>query len=491
MENQQKKNELRLFYRSIQGAKWVTFSNLTIKLINLVSIAVLARLIVPAQYGIASTIFFIIGVFETFTEPGLERAFIQSKERESSLMNSIWTFNIFRGIFTYLLVYLSAPFIADFFSISDSVFLLRAASIYLIIWGFRSIGLSALFKDLKFKQFYFYDLIRQLAFFFAAFLWALFQPTATALIVGHLTLYTSSVIVVYFLDDFRPKFDFHFYNLKKLTGYSKWVVGYNLLNYLNGILDSSFIAHRLGPTPLAFYNKAQDIARVPSSFTDQIISKVAFPIYAKIVDSRESVREGYMKTYEFVLVISAPFFISIFFFSEKIISILLGKNWLQTAPLLKILIFAIILKSLVNTTFPLFDGIGYPNIRFKSTFIQLTSSFFLFLYLIPQYGVLGASYGLLVSSFLVFFYSIFQSQRLIRLPLWRYFLVILIVCAASFLTMLLGWPMYSFLQASNSFQFILFMIVFGLLYLIFVYIFGSLFRSGPYHTIKAVFRNLR
>ena len=106
------------------------------RLMAVIRIAVLARLLAPQQFGLFAIASLAIALLEMLTETGINVFFIQEKDRVKSYLDTAWMISIVRGFVIFLVLLITAPFIAQFFKNQDAVALLRVISIVPLLRGF-------------------------------------------------------------------------------------------------------------------------------------------------------------------------------------------------------------------------------------------------------------------------------------------------------------------------------------------------------------------
>ena len=127
------------------GAQLVTF---------IVSI-VLARILTPSDYGTIALVTVFTTILQVFIDSGLSTALIQKKDADDLDFSSVFYFNFVICIILYLIMFVSAPFIADFYKDSSLVSIVRVISLTLIISGVKGVQQSYVSRHMLFKRFFF------------------------------------------------------------------------------------------------------------------------------------------------------------------------------------------------------------------------------------------------------------------------------------------------------------------------------------------------
>src|SRR3989344_4747169 len=104
--------------RAISGGRWAVFGLGVQKAVGFISFFILARLLAPEDYGVITVVLMLVGVLETLSSPGFERALTQRKGEIGIYLDVFWTFNFFRALGTAGVIFLLAPWAAGFLKIS-------------------------------------------------------------------------------------------------------------------------------------------------------------------------------------------------------------------------------------------------------------------------------------------------------------------------------------------------------------------------------------
>lgn len=476
--------------RAVAAGRWSLLGLGLQKIIGLGSFFILARLLTPADYGAITIVLMLVGVLETVSTPGFEKALIQRRGEIMEYLDVFWTFNLLRAFLIFLLIFLIAPLVGSFFHITNPLALtvLRFSGLIILLQAAANLGSLFFFKELNFKNLFWRDLAGQIAFVATAVLWAFFHPTVLALFLGYLAQNLASVLVQYWLHPHRPKFSFYFKRLRDLASYGIWAMGQNILNQANSIVETAVIGRLLGARDLGFYSRANNLASLPSSAIFSVIYKVGFPAYAKIQESREKITEGFLKSWDLALLTLLPFLVFIFFEAGELVQILLGERWLGMVGAMRILVFALTFEGFSHLAWPLLEGIGRPDLRFKLGFLQFVLALPLLIILSWNFGLLGAAWAMVITFFIVVLAAGWTLFRHLRPGAEKILKPAAVVLAAIFVSAFSGGVLRFWLLPFSVPTFILWLLVVGLLYLAALNSLSKFFGGGPYETLRLIFK---
>lgn len=480
-----------VYKRTINSGFWMTADIIVQKILGILSFLILSRLILPESYGIIASITILVGFLNVVSQTGFEAALIQSKDEIKSYLNKVWTLNILKSILIFAIIWFIAPIAARFFHVENYVSVIRFSGLFVVVEGMSNIGHIYFSKDINFRAIFFRDLGMPIAFFVTTILWLkFFGNPVWALAFGNLGSYLCAMIATYFLSSYRPRPDFNLNKLRELWSYGSWVVASNLANYVSGVIDSTFLAHLLGPGKLGIYSKGRDFSVIPSSYISQLANKIGFPSISNIQGDLELVRHGFKKLFDLTILISLPFMVLIFTQANHLISLILTDEWLQIVFPLKFLIVAMTIRGFVVIATPIFNGLGKPRIYFFSVLIQIATMFVSLAILVPRFEILGAAYSMIIATFCTFIFTSFHVLKLTRLRMISFLPSIFSVGFASILLAVCSIAFNRIIGFTNVFAYLFALCLMGAIYLGTVLLIGKIFKSGPGVTLSGIIKNL-
>lgn len=403
------------FQAALKGISWMGALRVVTRSLALVKIAILARILVPAQFGIYGIATLVLGFLEMLTETGINIFLIQKKEKIDEYVNSAWVVSILRGFLIGILIFVLAPFIASYFKNENAVFILYLVSVVPVIRGFINPSCIKYQKNLEFNKQFKYDSV----IFFVDAIFAIGLGIITksensfiyAMIIS--TLLEVILSFIYFKP--TPKFIFEKEKTMEVINRGKWITGAGVFNYLFQNIDDILVGRVLGTTSLGIYQQAYKISTLPVSEVGEVFNKVTFPIYVNLKDDTKRLKQAFLKTLAIISLLVIPFGFLVFRFPVEIINIVLGSNWITAAPVLQLLAIYGVVKAISNSFFSLFLGIGKQEVV---TYITLASTLCLVAILYPLikiFGILGAGYATIIATVLslpvliIYYYKYFSK----------------------------------------------------------------------------------
>ncbi len=388
------------YKQALNGISWMGALRVITRSLALIKIAILARILLPAQFGIYGIATLVLGFLEMLTETGINIFLIQQKDKVDDYVDSAWVVSIFRGFIIGLSIFILAPFIANYFNSPNAKFILYLVSIVPIIRGFINPSCIKYQKNLEFNKQFRYDSV--IFFVDAIFAVALgvITKSENSLIYAMIISTILEVILsfVYFAP--KPKFVFDKEKTMKVINRGKWITGAGIANYLFQNIDDIVVGRVMGAASLGVYQQAYKISTLPVSEVGEVFNKVTFPIYVNLKDDKKRLKQAFLKTLLIICLFVIPFGIIVFKLPLQIINFVLGDKWISAAPVLQLLAIYGVLKAISNSFFSLFLGIDKQE---AVTYITLFSTVCLIAILYPLikiFGLLGAGYATIIATVL-------------------------------------------------------------------------------------------
>lgn len=404
------------FQTALNGISWMALLRAFTRSLALVKIAVLARILTPAQFGIYGIAILVVGFLEMLTETGINVFLVQQKEKIDEYVDSAWVVSIIRGFLIGTVLFISAPFIANYFKSPNATFILYLISVVPVIRGFINPSCVKFQKQLEFKKLFKYDSILFLVDVVFAVGLGVLTKSENSLIYAMMVSATLEVILSFVYFKPTPKFKFEKEKTLEVVNRGKWITGAGIANYLFQNVDDIVVGRVLGTVNLGIYQQAYKISTLPVSEVGEVFNKVTFPIYVNLKEDRVRLNKAFLKTLLIICLLVIPFSFVVFKFPREIINLVLGDKWLSATPVLQLLAIYGGIKAISNSFFSLFLGIGKQE---AVTYITLASTLCLLAILYPLikiFGLLGAGYATIIATLfslplLIYYYVKYFSAK--------------------------------------------------------------------------------
>lgn len=382
--------------RMARGAAWLVLFRLTERGIGFISTLILARILVPADFGLVAMAMSLLAALELFGAFSFDLAIIQNQKAERHHYDTAWTFAVLFGISKSIaLVVLAGP-AGMFFAEPRLQMVMYALALYSLIEGFDNIGIVAFQKELELHKEFWFGLTKKLVGFVVTVSLAFSLRNYWALVGGILSTRLVSLVLSYQLHPFRPRLSMA--AAGDLFSFSKWLLLNNFLIFLNNRGTDFVIGKLAGARALGLYSVAYEIANLPTTELVFPISRAVFPGYARLANDTARLREAFLQVIGLVALVTVPVGIAIALTAPLLVQVLLGAKWADAAPLIQVLAVFGVVRSLHGPTGSIYLALGKPRIVAGFQTVQLVTAAALMLWLVPELGSVGAAYALLAGA---------------------------------------------------------------------------------------------
>lgn len=396
----------------IKGVSWAGSLSFLTKAVGFLETIILARILVPSQFGAYGIALLALGLLETLTETGVNIVLVQEKEIESYI-SSAWLVSIGRGLIITLLLYFSSPLIASFFHSPQSLFLLQLISLVPFLRGFINPSVVTFQKELQFKKYFWYQAI------------ILFVDTAFSITVTYITKQPLGIVIGLLAGVFmelglsflvvspRPTFSFKKSYVSKIFHRGKWITASAIFDYLFFNSDNIAVGRLLGAGSLGIYQMAYSLAVMPLVEVGNVFNFVTFPVFAKLSHDANRLKNAFIKTTLTVIALSAPI-VLIFVFIPQIFVFILGEKWHAITTVLPILSILGLVRALTGSTSALFLSEIKQNYATTITIVTIIGMLATLVFFIQKYGIFGAGLSALTGAVLALPFIAYYSYKIFR-----------------------------------------------------------------------------
>ncbi len=381
----------------ISGAFWQGTGQVATQLVSLVALAVLARLVSPAEFGLVGMATILTGLVARLGDLGLGSAVIQKKSLSDAQVSSVFWAVLTLGALSTLLAIVVSPIFARLMRQPELVALVSVAAPAFFISSLGATHRYLLLRDLHFRQLTMVELLAAVAYAASAIALAFAGFGAWSIVIGHLVQAVSASAAIWIISSWRPRRVLDRTGLRGLMsfGAKAWAAG--LLGYSQESGDYFVIGRALGPTPLGFYTMAFNLANVPRTRLGSVVSMVAFTGFSRIQDDERRVGRGYLRVMRYTSLLSFPLLAGMMIVAPEFIRVVYGPGWSESVAPLRVLCAAALPSSLVAAMPALLLARNRPDLHLRLAVVS-TVAFFVCVVIGARWGIVGVAVGLLVHA---------------------------------------------------------------------------------------------
>ena len=374
---------------------------------------VLARLLAPEQFGTIAIVMVFIHLAQVFVQSGFNTALIQKKDADDVDFSSVFYLSLALAGILYLIIFLSAPYIANFYNDDILIPVLRVLSLTLFAGAFNSIQNAFVSRNLLFKKLFKSSLGAILISGVLGIIAAYQGLGIWALVIQQLVNQISITIIMWFTVKWRPKLVFSFSKVGELFSFGWKLLASSLLNMLYMELRTLIIGKMYTPSMLGYYNRGQQFPKVIVSNIDGSIQSVMLPTLSARQDDRKRVKEMMRRA-----IVSSSFFIfpmmvGMAVVAEPLVKIVLTEKWLPAVPFLQIACFTFALWPIHTANLQAINAMGRSDVFLKLEIIKKIMGLIILGVSLP-FGVYAIAFGGIFSGLIGTFINAYPNKELLN-----------------------------------------------------------------------------
>lgn len=449
---------LNLKHTIIKGAFWFLIAAILVNVTQFFTKIYLTRLLSPADFGVVAIGITLLSFINIFHDMGLSAALMQRQKDTKESFNAVFSFTLFFGIIFAMVLFTSTQFLANFFNDTrlSTVILLMAST---IPFGAIIIPSSVyLSKNFLFFRRFIVETIPPFIASIISITLALRGWGYQSIAIGYITGPLSYAALLWCITPWKPRLIFNKTIFKQLLSYGSFVFVANLSALAIAQGDNLIVGKMLTTTALGYYAIAYTLATLPTVNLAHILSKVFLPLFAKVQDQQITLTKSFLKSMRVMSNIAFPIPAGTILITPFIFSII-GEKWLPAYNALIILSFLALFKSLSVIPSFFLQGTGHSK---KDTLIACRTTALVMLFIIPSTyygGIEGTSIAMTLAYGYALIHYLIQSSKVLLIPLRALLASFLPSILATFLMILAGAFIRTFLVTKHNFVNAVFTIV--------------------------------
>lgn len=394
---------------AFSAGRWTAASAAFVAGTQLLQTMVLARLLLPAEFGLMAVAAAILAVLALLADMGFSRALIHFDHMSSETLSSLYWLNLGMGLLLAALLALAAPALGAAYRSTALVPVLQGASLL-----FPLTALGQQFRVMAEKELRFAALARNEAAaaaigFCAAIVVALMHGGVYALVAGMLVNAMASSLLAWWRlsDGHRPSTHFRLRDTRPYLRFGGYMVGDSFTNTLNRQADVFIGGLVLSPAVVGVYSVPRDLSLRVAALVNPVITRVGFPVMSRVKDDRDQLKSIYLQTLRLTASVNFPMYVALGLFANEIVGLLYGPRWHPAAQYLRVLAAWGLVRSVGNPVGSLLYAVGRARLAFWWNVALLVVSPPILWAAASAAGLMGLAWGLL------------GLNLMIVVPMWR------------------------------------------------------------------------
>ena len=432
----------------ISSLFWKSLERGGVSGIQLIIQIILARLLLPEDYGIIALIVVFISISQTFVQSGLGTALIQKREVTDEDYSSVFYLTLLIAFVFYGILFLAAPFIAAFYNQPLITPILRVLGLTLLFGAVNTIQNAVIERNFQFKKLFVSSVGAVLLSGVVGIAMAYTGYGVWALVGQQFTAITVLCAIMWLTVKWRPKLLFSLARVKELFSF-----GWKLL--VSGLIDvtynnlSALVIGKLYPASmLGFYTKGQEFPNLLVTNINSSIQAVMFPAYARCQDNRPMVKQIMRRALVTSSFLVFPAMAGLAAVAQPLVLLLLTEKWLIAVPFLQIFCAVYALWPIHTVNLQAINALGRSDVFLKLEIIKKALGLSVLAFTIPI-GIYAIALGMVVTGIIATLINAYPNKLLLDYSVteqWRdlmpALILSLLMCSVTYSVLFLGQPVW-------------------------------------------------
>ncbi|SDT58290.1 lipopolysaccharide biosynthesis protein [Bradyrhizobium canariense] len=400
-----------LTMKTLLGAGWTVSARLAGRLIDFVTVLVLARTLTPADFGLTALAMTLTVIADMVLEIPLIQALTRLDRLKKSHLDTAFTLGALRGLVLALVVLLAAWPFSRIYNDHRLFALVAVIVIGPIARSLYSPAMVRYIRDMSFRQVFIAEILGKIAAFIVAVSVVYLGGGYWAIAANSISAPVAAMLISYLLAPYRPKLSLA--NLADFSTFLGWLSMAQLVAALSWQFDRILLGYFVTRSDLGRYAMASDLSVLP---TQSLIGPAMQPVmaaFSRINDDRERLRNAYSKASRFTMLLAAPACIGMAMTADLIVNALLGAKWNDAAIYLQWLALSSVLNAFYQPLHSLALATNRTNLVFRLSFIELCCKVSLMLLGLYFYSLMGVIAARGAVSLIMFVLSLLTAKYLV------------------------------------------------------------------------------
>lgn len=410
--------------KAASGLAWTSFEKVGQEVIQFVIGIIIARILAPEDFGVVGMTAIFLALANTIVDSGFGSALIQKKDRTEADYSTCFYFNILVGFAIYGILWIAAPWIADFYRTPILTDVVRVLGIAFIINSLSISQTARMTAEMQFRQMSVITIVAQLVTGLVGLVLAMTGWGVWALVFQQIASGAVRLIGMEIALKWVPSLQFSRQSFRHLFGFGSKILCSSIINTVYNNLYTLVIGRAFLPSDVGYYTRANQTAALPTNSLTQVVMKVAYPMMAQVQDDVERLRNAYTKFLRAQLFVIFPVLLGMAALAEPLFLVLLGEKWLPAVPLLQVLCLGMLFDPLTVINLNILYVKGRTDLVLRLELIKKPIAF-LILFLSLNFGLMWLCAGRALYCLIAYAFNCYYTGRFIGMGFWRQIVIIL------------------------------------------------------------------
>ena len=340
------------------GAGWLYSYRWLERLLDFISIVVLARILAPDDFGLVAIAAAIVSIVEGLAAFDVNKALIRTRDEDRTLYDTAWTLAVLRGLVSALVMVLIALFLSD----ARIASVLTALALSPLLSGLSNPRFIQFERDLVYSKLAILTLGAKVVSFGVTVGLAVLGHSYWALVFGMLAGTLVSLILSYALRPYRPKISWARFD--DIFAFSGWLSLTTIVTTLSMETDKLIVGRWLGVADAGRYYMTQRVGVLPTRELVSPLQRILFPSFSELIGDRDRLRRVVRESINVIGSLSLPAGLGFALVASDFVPLVLGDQWTSIVPLLTILVPYLGVRATLSMTLPCVMALGRVRLLF-------------------------------------------------------------------------------------------------------------------------------
>ena len=396
---------------------WSAVERFSVQGIQFLLGIVIARLLLPSDYGLIAMLNVFMAIAQTFVDSGFASALIQKNDCQEKDYSTVFYFNIAVSVLLYFFMYMVSPWIASFYQEPKLEIVTKVVGLSLIINSLGIVQQARFTIGLDFKRLAFVSLWSVVVSGVVGVYMAYVGWGVWALVSQTLMFNLMRVLLLWLYSHWMPTLTFSMQSFKSLFSFGSKLLLSSLMHTLYVNLYTLIIGKRFASKDVGLYNRAFTLAQFPSSNLSTVIIRAIYPIQCQYKDDVEQLRSIFLKYLSMSCSLIFPMMVGLCVVAEPLVRIFLTDKWLPCVPFFQLMCIAFMFDPVTKINNIILSVKGHTDYFLYAEFIKKAVAFAILFASMP-WGIIWMCAGLILYSIMDIVIIVHYSRKVINISLY-------------------------------------------------------------------------
>lgn len=404
--------------KTVKGVAWTSLDQVVSLGFGFVIGVILARLLSPSDYGLLAMIAVFNSVAFAFVNSGFGNALIRKPDLTDDDNTTAFSFNIVVAVVMEGIIWLIAPWIAQFYDKPILTSLVRVEGLLLIISSLAIVQNTQLSRALNFKAKMIINATSQVIAGVAAIIAAYHGLGVWSLVLQHFVSRVIGTLMLWIISPWRPRGWWNKNSFRYLWGFGSKLLVSGLLDRIYANIYPIIIGKFFSAADLGQYSRARDYASMPSTGLTSVLQQVTFPVLSQIQDDDSRLSNSYRRMLRFTVFVVFPIMIGMAALAHPLVISLVTDKWAQCVPYLQVICFASMWYPVHAINLNLLQVKGRSDLFLRLEIIKKVIITIAIFICVP-FGIMGICIGAIFTSIICLVINTYYTGKMIHVGFLR------------------------------------------------------------------------